>query len=179
MLAEAGTGGHTLSLAPPRRFKHYHGWQPAEALPGTEKARKEITGRKLTQALLQAQSQFSVSHTFPRLAQQRPSPLLSYKLLVVYDHVAKQGRCCEDSTNSPPSQSPGHHWVAKRGFRVSDTITSHSSSHHDTDACRYDPICNSLSVSRGLCCDYFNQQKSYLLFYPVHTHGPIVTTSHS
>lgn len=65
-----------------------HGWQPEEALPGTEEARKEITGRKATQALLLAQPEFFLSPTFPRLAQRCPSPLLSYKLLV-YECVGK------------------------------------------------------------------------------------------
>lgn len=94
------------------------GGSQQETLPGAEKARKEITRKKVNQTLLQAQFEFYLSHTFPRLAQQRPSPLLSNKLLVVQEHVDKQGRCCGDSTGSPPTmdmpQSPGHQWAGSQ-----------------------------------------------------------------
>lgn len=69
-------------------------------LPGAEKARKEITRKKVNQTLLQAQLEFSLSHTFPRPAQQHPSPSLSNKLPAVHEHVDRQ-ESCEDSTSSP------------------------------------------------------------------------------
>lgn len=132
--------GCTISLTPPHRLKHYQGWQPAGSTARCRES-KEGNLKKATQTLLQAWFHFYLAHTFPWLGQQRPSPLLSNKLLV-HRQADKQGRCCNDSTSLPAHLHP---WTSHRaqdisrhagGLRTIDSITSHSSSHCSTETCR-------------------------------------------